>query len=257
MATRPRLALSTLGCPGDPVARVVAICRAGGAGAVELRCADGEPLSQVSGPSELADIRREFADADIEIAVVASYVEIGSSDAAVADLRWHIDAARALGARGVRVFGDARPDDRTRARAVTMLREVAPTAERAGVAVLLETHDAFLGGRAVASVLDEVGSPSVGAIWDVANPWRAGEAPEETLSSLLPWLRHVQLKDLATRDDLTPVLPGDGAIPLRRIVGLLEDAGYDGWLSLEWERAWHPGIPPVEVALARLSEVLR
>jgi hypothetical protein len=36
-------------------------------------------------------------------------------------------------------------------------------------------------------------------------------------------------------------------VPLGQCRRLLRD--WSGWVSLEWEKAWYPDIPPVEVAL--------
>ncbi len=41
----------------------------------------------------------------------------------------------------------------------------------------------------------------------------------------------------------TPVVPGEGAVPLAGRGEALR--GGSGWVSLEWEKAWHPEIPSV------------
>ena len=41
--------------------------------------------------------------------------------------------------------------------------------------------------------------------------------------------------------------PGEGAVPLGECGELLRS--WSGWVSLEWEKAWYPGIPPVDVPL--------
>ncbi len=125
-----------------------------------------------------------------------------------------------------------------------------------GVDVLLETHDVFLTGEAIAGVLDGVGSPRVGALWDVVNPWRAGEAAADTANVLAPYLRHVQIKDAATPTELAPVLPGQGAVGVPGVLAGLDRIGYSGYLALEWERAWYPDALPIGDALAAFREVL-
>jgi 2-keto-myo-inositol isomerase len=61
----------------------------------------------------------------------------------------------------------------------------------------------------------------------------------------------------ATQRDPDRVMPGDGAIPLRRYCELLRNIGYSGFLSLElfrpdlWER------PPLEVAREGLEKMRR
>jgi sugar phosphate isomerase/epimerase len=210
-----------------------------------------------SSQRSLRVIRTAIADADLDVVCLASYVEVArASYDPLADLLWHVDAARELGAPFVRVFGAAEPESGARSRAVARLGVVANAIHESGVTILLETHDSFPTGAAVGEILDEVGSPNLGAIWDVVNPWRHGEAARDTLERLGPWMRHIQLKDVKSARDLTPVLPGAGSVPLREILGLLAGAGYDAWLSLEWERAWYPAIPPLPTALEYLSDIL-
>jgi glucosamine-6-phosphate deaminase len=47
----------------------------------------------------------------------------------------------------------------------------------------------------------------------------------------------------------TPVLPGEGDVPAARVLLWLLSSGYDGWVSFEWEKRWHPEIAGAEVAL--------
>jgi sugar phosphate isomerase/epimerase len=46
------------------------------------------------------------------------------------------------------------------------------------------------------------------------------------------------------------VLPGDGAFPMSDLMSVLCADEYDGVLSLEWERHWHPALPPLDAALS-------
>jgi hypothetical protein len=40
-------------------------------------------------------------------------------------------------------------------------------------------------------------------------------------------------------------------------VTLLEQGGYDGYLSFEWEKAWHPEIDEPEVAIPQYATYMR
>lgn len=254
-----RLAFSTLGCPGAPVADVVALARRHGCAGVELRCAEGEILPPNATAVFAGAVGRQLADAGVEVVCLASYVRAGARDAGTGDaLRRHLELARAVGAPSLRVFGGDPDDPGTAGRAARRLASGAAEAGDAGVRILLETHDAFLTGRAVADVLHRAGgSPHLGALWDVVNPWRAGEAPAETAAALEGLLGHVQLKDVGSPHDLTPVLPSSGAVPLRAFRRLLDEAGYTGWFSLEWEAAWYPEALPLDQALAAFRSLMQ
>ena len=38
---------------------------------------------------------------------------------------------------------------------------------------------------------------------------------------------------------------------MRESLAALRAAGYDGWLTVEWEKRWHPELAEPEVALPR------
>jgi len=71
-------------------------------------------------------------------------------------------------------FGGVEGQDDPSGTAIRRLSEIAERL-RPRRTDLLETHDLFLTGAAVADVLSAVDSPRVGALWDLVNPWRAGE----------------------------------------------------------------------------------
>ncbi|MEU4142824.1 sugar phosphate isomerase/epimerase family protein [Streptomyces parvulus] len=251
-------AFSTLGCPDATVEEVVALARAGPCAGVELRCAPG----QLAEPGMPADHARALAarlsGAGLGVVCLASYVRVADDTPGVdEDLVRHLRLAAALGAGGLRVFGGGtgRPHGR-RARAVRRLARAASLATDLAVPVVLETHDEFPTGESVADVLDAVGSPAVGVVWDAVNPWRAGEDPAGTAAALAPWLRHVQLKDVAAPADLRPVLPGHGVLPLAEVMTELRRLAYRGPVSLEWERAWYPEAAPLDEALAAFHGLL-
>ena len=133
--------------------------------------------------------------------------------------------------------------------AARRLAAAAPRAADLGVRLLLETHDSHSRGVDVARVLGLVGHRSVGALWDVMHPWRSGEDPSATYAVLAPHLGFVQMKDIASADDTTPLPLGSGVLPLAECVELLSRAFYgdnpapepqEGWLSWEYEKKWYP-----------------
>lgn len=269
MSARWRLAVSTLGAVEESLADVAALLARHGIDAVELRTADDAPVHVGLTARERAEVRATFADAGVGVLTVASRVKVASSDpGTTASLRRHLELTADLGGRYVRVFPGApaapvAPDElppvadveAADTRAAEVLAATAAQAADLGVGVLVETHDSHPRGRDVARVLDRVADhPSVGAIWDLLHPWRVGEALEESADHLLPYLLddrgYVQIKDVPSRQDTTPVLQGTGALPLDPALALLAGRGYRGPLSLEWERHWRRDAAPLADAVA-------
>nr|WP_223185951.1 sugar phosphate isomerase/epimerase family protein [Streptomyces sp. CBMA152] len=231
-----RYAFSTLGVPGLPVPEVARLAAAHGYQGVELRAHPEEPVHTGIGMRERAAAVREFAAQGVDILAVAGYARVaGPGDPERLDEL--VFLAHDLGARYVRVFpgGDGSPNDD--GIAVRRLREVADLAAERGVRVLLETHDSHRTGAAVARILDRVGAPHIGALWDVMHTWLGGESPAATHTALAPHLGYVQVKDIASAEDTTPLALGAGVLPLAACLARLRP---DGWLCWEYEKRWYP-----------------
>lgn len=249
-----KLAFSTLGCSGLPLREVVALARETGWPGVELRAAADEPIHIGLTAEERAAARAELDG--VTPLCVASYVKVAAEgstddadDAVVADALAHAKLAADLGIPAVRVFpGAAEPGADADDRAVRRLRAIAPQLPD-GVEIWLETHDSHPRGVDVARVLQQVAHPRVRAIWDVMHPWRHGEPLTVSLAALHPYLAHVQVKDVLSPAERTPLPLGQGSIPLRDALELLRREAYTGWLSLEWESKWHPEAAPLREAL--------
>ena len=125
------------------------------------------------------------------------------------------------------------------------------------VELILETHDAFSASEPCLNLNQRLAQP-LHLIWDTHHTWRVGcESPAHTWEKIGELVRHVQIKDSvdrpSARHPYTYVLPGDGQMPLRDVIALLRREKYAGFVSLEWERFWHPYLPPLREALARLA----
>lgn len=251
-----KLAFSTLGCAGQSVAQILAHAAVGGCKGVELRCYKGEVVA----PDSSLDAARAVGDAlragGVTPISLATYVRIGGIDDIGADLEHHLELAAAVGAPMIRVFGGEPGDADVPRRAVQRLKAAADASARTGVAIVIETHDAMLEGRVIAGVLEEAAVPTAGALWDILNPWRAGETIEATARYLAPWLRHVHIKDAASMTELAPLIPGTGVVPINPMLALLKASDYRGWVELEWESAWYPDAPPLDDALKAFGAIM-
>ncbi|MDF2709431.1 MAG: barrel protein [Nonomuraea muscovyensis] len=244
-----KLAVSTLGMPGEGLDRAVEVATEHGCQGLELRLHPDTGVHAGLGAEERRSVRERVAAAGLEIAALAGYAgvcEPGPDEPVVEQILGDLALAADLGAPGVRVF----PRGADPAVGARRLKAVSGAARDLGVRVLVETHDALATGAGVARVLDEAACPeTTGVIWDLLHPWRHGEPPAETLRALGPWLAYVQVKDAVSAEDTTPVPMGTGSVPLEECGELLRGAGYDGWVSLEWERTWYPHVAPVEEIL--------
>ena len=246
-----KFAFSTLGVPGLPVADVLRLATDHGYQGVELRAHPEEPVHPGIGLVERADVAAEFKAAGVDILGIAGYARVAApgDDAPVLDeVRSLVALARDVGAPFVRVFpggGTGQSAAEADATAARRLGTAARYAADAGVRVLLETHDSHRTGADVARVLATVGHRQVGALWDVMHTLLGGESVGDSFAALSPHLGYVQVKDIASAQDTTPLALGAGTLPLAETVALLCAEGWDGWLCWEYEKRWYEGAAPL------------
>jgi sugar phosphate isomerase/epimerase len=243
-----RFAFSTLGVPFLPVGEVVELAGRHGYHGVELRSSEEGPVHTGLTPRERREVVEQFSSGGVEVLGVAGYAKVaapGPDEPVLDEVESLLDLAADLGAPFVRVFpgGGEGPAEAADAAAARRLAAVAEAAEDHGVRVLLETHDSHRAGADVARVLGAVGHRGAGALWDVMHTWLAGEQPSATFPVLAPYLGYVQVKDVASAQDLAPLPLGSGVLPLAETVEVLSRAGWDGWLCWEYEKRWHEQAP--------------
>jgi fatty-acyl-CoA synthase len=91
---------------------------------------------------------------------------------------------------------------------------------------------------------------------------RMGETPGQALAEIGDRVINVHLKDgRREAKGWQLLLLGEGEIPVKDALGLLQQRGYQDFISVEWEKKWHPEIPEPEIAypqhIALLNQYVR
>ncbi|MEM4407587.1 MAG: sugar phosphate isomerase/epimerase family protein [Candidatus Caldarchaeum sp.] len=185
-----------------------------------------------------------------------------------------IERAVLLGAEVVRVFaggGENVQDHQVAyARVVEGLSSASEYAKSRGVRLALENHGRFAGrGDQVITLIREVRAKTrtatLGSNPDPANFLLADEEPHSGVSMVAPVAYMAHLKDFAPAHEdkghvfismegkrYVGVPLGDGIVPLRKCLQTLREAGFRGWVSVEYEAEEdeRTGIPK-SLAVAR------
>jgi sugar phosphate isomerase/epimerase len=263
-----RIAFSTLAFPDTTLASAVSLGRRWGYAGVELRLIDGELIDPSMSAADRARVRQTVTTAGLPVVAVDSSIRLTSDDDPGPQLRRFLELASDWESPLVRVFGGALAADRTERQdqlraAARVLESSVPLARQLGVAIGVETHDDFSASSVVAELLALVDSEGadpewVGAVWDSHHPYRMGESPADVYANLGRRILLAQVKDARRKPDgdWELVLLGDGEVPVREMLGLLAAGGYQNWISVEWEKRWHPEIAEPEVALPQHRRVL-
>ena len=125
-------------------------------------------------------------------------------------------------------------------------------AERSGVTLLLETIGGMADTGRLVEVLDYFACDHLAACWNTHSTClMQRETPEQTITNLGAYVRHVRLTDGAATG--TPELAGEGALPMRELMNALRSVNYDGFISLVWDPAWVAGLDDLEMILTHYA----
>ena len=119
--------------------------------------------------------------------------------------------------------------------------------------ILVETHGGLVTADAIRA-FDEATGGDAEYLWDSHHTWKlGGAAPGETAELIGGRVRHIHYKDSVPdpgeKHGYRYVPPGLGGFPIRDLLDTMRAFDAEVALSLEWERKWHPELPPLDEAL--------
>jgi sugar phosphate isomerase/epimerase len=234
----PRVSLHQVAFADESASAFVEHCRNIGLHAVTL-------AASLVRPDELAEVKLA-SDDGLRVATVnhnfATYPDLERDSGEASErLSDAIELAATLGADHVYLLTGGRGALDFEAAAERFAALIAPgrdAATRHGVTLLVENASPFNADIHMAHTLADAATladlADIGVCVDIHACWTEGGL-NSLLRQLIPRLGLVQVSDYVLGDRSAPcrAVPGDGVIPLRRILGDMLDAGYDGRFDLE------------------------
>lgn len=152
------------------------------------------------------------------------------------------------------------------------IRRVTEYAEARGVRTCTENHGyIYQAPERVEELIRTVGHRNYGWLVDMGNFMCADADPTNAVGIAAPYAFHVHAKDFlwksgalpmpsgffptAGRNYLRGTVLGHGVVPVQNCVNVLKNAGYDGWLSLEFE-GMEENLPALKASLEYLKSVV-
>ena len=192
-----------------------------------------------------------------------------------------------LGARYIRIYGgNIAPGEEKEHwqekhdKLVESMRYLGDKAREKGVTLVIENHfnTMTLTARQTADTIREIGHDNVKILYDQANlTFTCSEDYEEAIALQNGLVGHMHVKDLVfkgknkafvssddvshpdedSRNVITRIV-GEGVLNWPAILKKMAETGYDGWLSLEYERRWHPDdIPDASIGMKKSADYLK
>ena len=259
-----KLSMTTLGCPQWSIEKIAEEFSALGIPGIEIRGIEGVMelgkipcLSAEGWPRTKALLDKKGLEI-MCLGTSANFHDPLTCEKGISEAKEAIDIAHRIGTDAIRVFGNNLPKDpaeeaETIQRVVSALKEVCAYASGKNVMVCLETHGDFNTVERLSAVIEGMkDAPEFRIVWDVMHTDRIYQDNFMPVYELMrPYIHHLHVKDY--RGDGELVLCGEGRVPLKAIVDALKKDGYEGYLSFEWEKVWHPEIPDAEIAFPQFA----
>jgi len=256
----------TMGTPKRNIFEAIELFSKIGYDGIEIRCAaDGHVDPERITNPEIEKIKAAASAAGLEIACLTpyykDYVAPEAREKSLAGMRRTIEVAEALGCGRVRSYGGITPPPGVSARevwdkTVSAMKELGRFAADHGVTICIENHAGTLTMSAedTTNFVKDVGLESVGILYDQAWVEVAGkETIEEAVRMMAPYIKHAHVKDWkfigGDRQNRKACLMGEGDIDWPQTIRCLKEAGYDGFLSDEYEKHWVPELPDAAVGM--------
>ncbi|WP_026677391.1 sugar phosphate isomerase/epimerase family protein [Fictibacillus gelatini] len=137
-------------------------------------------------------------------------------------------------------------------RLVSACREIADYAAQFGITTSVENHGFFIqASDRVQRLIQLVDRPNFKTTMDIGNFMCVDEDPVSAVKKNLPFASMIHLKDFYLRPShenpgegwfqttagnyLRGAIVGHGDIPIRKILKIIKESGYDGYVSIEFE----------------------
>jgi len=288
----------TMGTPEYSVMEAIDLFSSIGLDGIEIVVQDGyrSGIAVDASMKELLSIKDRARKRNLRIICLTPYYADYNSlddtirDTAIEGLRKVIGYASFLGAQYIRIYGgNAQNGDNSaatsvdygekRMRLVQAMRLLGNDASDVGVTLVIENHFNTMTVSAAQSVdmLREINHPNVGILYDQANlAFTNNEQYKEAITLQREFIKYVHVKDLVFKSDskqfissdvshqkesernvITRIV-GEGVLEWPQILSMLASGGYDGWLSLEYERRWHAqDIPDAHIGMKQSAQYIR
>ncbi len=239
----------------------------------------------------LAEVKQKAEELGIKIIALTPYnSKFNSLDREIREaekegIRKVIGYAEYLGAKYIRIYAgnyagnEKDPDGKKMDYLIESMRELGDDAQKAGVTLVMENHfnTMTVSAKQTMDTAVRINHPAVGILYDQANlTFTLQEDYETAIAIQMDQVKYVHVKDLKFKDgniafvsdevshpkeedrNVVTKIVGEGCIPWQDILQKMYTKGYDGWLSLEYERRWHPDdIPDASIGMKKSVDYLK
>lgn len=223
--------------------------------------------------SYIAEMKKRASDNGVESVLImidregnlGAPTEAGRIETVENHMKW-LNAAATLGCHSVRVNAASEGSfEEQQKYAADGLHKLCEKADPLGLNVIVENHGGnSSNGQWLSKVMEMTNHKRVGTLPDFGNFMTNRETREmydiyQGMEELMPWAKAVSAKafDWGEREDPLTTIRWGGEIEIdfRRVMKIVVDAGYNGFVGVEYEGEKHPEMEGIQLTKDALDTV--
>ncbi len=263
-----KLAFSTLGCPNWSWSDVTSTAKDLGFNGIEVRGIAHQlyaPKAVPFSPDNIEGTKSKLKQLDLEISCLSSACYLFDSenrDQHLTEGKEYIDLANTLGVKYVRVLGDKEPNitgfvdlEVVKQGLITL----ADYAKEKQVTLLIETNGVFASSETMRTFMTSIKMDNVAVLWDIHHPFTfMKESLETTYENLKDYIQYIHIKDsIIVEGKVVYKMLGEGAIPIKNLIKMLNNHCYEGYLVLEWTKRWQQNLEEPGIAFPHFINTIK
>lgn len=250
-----KIGFTTMATPGMSVEEIVKEAVNYGFDGVDLRIrVDGEADEKVT-VRRANEIRKIFGKTEISSLMCYNYTLLEGADKMKESILNLLNAARRLKVKNIRVFSGKLENDELLSHLADVINDIFKEYDD-GINLLFQNHAGNgLTCEQALKLSEMVTDKRWGFIFSPDECFKGKENYMHLIPELVKITRQVYIADM-TRD-VKYCRIGEGVVPLKTVVKELCANGYDGYLSLKWEKIWCDYLEDYKVGFESFKKYLK
>ena len=264
-----KISAHTMGTPFLSLEKAILLCEKIGFDGIEIIIADDYEcgFKTNSSSADVIEIKNIINSLNIKVSNLVPYTKnFNSNDKlerlkSIDEFKSFIDKADILNCNNVRIWSGIDPNgteynEGSYEFLVESLAIIGNYLEGTSIKANVENHPYTEATSAAKTVklVENINSPNIGILYDPGNLIYLGDTNyKEAFELQKKFINHVHLKDLTINkksapknvypvNSTTPCMFGEGIIPWEQIIKYLQNINYNKYISIEYEKRWHPKI---------------
>ena len=192
-----------------------------------------EQISPYMKDDELEEIKKLLEKYELRISAIAAHTDFLSSQESY---DWIIDCISLAEKLGVGIVSSS-PGEGDYEKRKEVLNQIDEECKIKNVQFALEPHGTMCSGALLGKLIEDAGTKRITINYDTANVlFFGGYDPVEDIKEALKHIGSIHLKDkIGGKGEWNFPAIGEGELPMKEIINIIKENGYDGYLTAEIE----------------------